>query len=78
MSHNIPIISLNKSSSIGIVTMREGHIYSTVTYTKHGDSVTYFHSFGDLSACKLMYNNQYQQKVNTVGCGHLCLKFISQ
>lgn len=58
-----------------------------VAYKKNGDEVIYFDSFGDLQPPRdlmkylgvdsVKYNHERYQKYNTVICGHLCLKFLS-
>ncbi|KAJ8917923.1 hypothetical protein NQ315_002618 [Exocentrus adspersus] len=64
-----------------------------VAYRKDGDLVCYYDSFGDLPpplelvhylqsgpmpATEIKYNYSRQQDFNTVWCGHLCLKFLSE
>lgn len=58
-----------------------------VAYKKTGDDVIYFDSFGDLQPPRdlmeylgvgsVKYNHRRYQEYNTVICGHLCLKFLS-
>lgn len=59
-----------------------------VAYKKSEDCVVYFDSFGDLrpptelidyfgSSVKISYNYKRKQAFNSVICGHLCLKFLS-
>ena len=59
-----------------------------VCYKKLGDKVRYFDSFGDLrppwellrylgsAAADIQYNYERRQSVDSVICGHLCLKFL--
>lgn len=63
-----------------------------VAYRKRGKVVNYYDSFGNLPpplelvqyfqrggavADKIFYNYERHQKFNSVWCGHLCLKFLS-
>jgi hypothetical protein len=63
-----------------------------VAYKKLGNIINYYDSFGDLPPpkelvkyfyikskplIKIYYNYNRQQNYNTVWCGHLCLKFLS-
>ena len=58
-----------------------------VCYRKYGKKVYYFDSFGNLkpphelmryfSDCDIYYNYRREQSFNSVVCGHLCLKFLS-
>lgn len=58
-----------------------------VAYRKNGDDVIYFDSFGDLQPLhdlmeylgvgSVKYNHRRYQEYNTVICGHVCLKFLS-
>lgn len=58
-----------------------------VAYSKRGDSILYFDSFGALkppmelvryfgSKYKIKYNPDQYQTYNTINCGHLCLEFL--
>lgn len=62
-----------------------------VAYKKNGSQIVYFDSYGNLpptletldyfnsnGPCQIQYNYDVYQKFNTVNCGHLCLRFISQ
>lgn len=59
-----------------------------VAYKKNGGHVAYFDSFGDLKPPKdlmrylgvgsVEYNHKRYQEYDTVICGHLCLKFLSE
>lgn len=59
-----------------------------VAYKKNGNDVTYFDSFGDLQPPRdlmeylgvgsVKYNNKRYQEYDTVICGHLCLKFLTE
>lgn len=59
-----------------------------VCYMKRGNNVSYFDSFGNLRppielvryfgpAANLVYNYERQQNIDSVICGHLCLKFLA-
>lgn len=58
-------------------------------WTKVGNIVYYFDSFGDLRPpleliqyfgpnVKIKYNYRRKQGFNSVNCGHLCLQFLKQ
>ncbi|KAJ8910927.1 hypothetical protein NQ315_014261 [Exocentrus adspersus] len=57
-----------------------------VAYSKNGNMVQYFDSFGALKppielvrylkGCRIIYNNDQYQRYNQVNCGHLCLEFL--
>lgn len=58
-----------------------------VCYKKHGDTVYYFDSFGNLRPpaelvryfggnATIKYNNYRKQGFNSVQCGRLCLQFL--
>ena len=58
-----------------------------VAYTKKGNRVSYFDSFGNLrppldlmkylNVDAVQYNHTNYQDYDTFNCGHLCLKFLS-
>lgn len=58
-----------------------------VCYRKVKNKIYYFDSFGNLKppsellryfgGCNIYYNYQREQTFNSVVCGHLCLKFLS-
>lgn len=59
-----------------------------VCYKKRGNNVYYFDSFGDLRppaelveylgpSANIVYNYKRQQGFDSVICGHLCLKFLT-
>lgn len=73
----------------GIVNLdsRQGTGTHWVAYQKSGNSVRYFDSFGNLRPpvelenyfgpnVKIDYNYKRKQNLNSVVCGHLCLKFL--
>ena len=73
------IVNLDSSSGTGT---------HWVCYKKRGNKVYYFDSFGDLRPpadlvryfgprADIQYNYDCQQSVDSVICGHLCLKFLS-
>lgn len=72
---------INLDSSVGDGT-------HWTAYVKKGSSVVYFDSFGDLPPPRelcaylkdyvISYNHTQFQTYNSVNCGHLCLKFLSQ
>lgn len=61
-----------------------------VCYKKHANIIQYFDSFGNLrpplellnyfnsggESVNVQYNYNSQQSLNTVVCGHLCLRFL--
>lgn len=58
-----------------------------VAYYKNGNITEYFDSFGNLQppleiisylGDNINYNYRRYQQFNSVNCGHLCLKFLSQ
>lgn len=58
-----------------------------VAYHKNGNTIEYYDSFGNLQppleiirylGKYINYNYRREQKFNSVNCGHLCLRFLSQ
>lgn len=57
-----------------------------VAYSKRGNHVEYFDSFGNLpppleviryfKRCTITYNYRSYQTFDQINCGHLCLKFL--
>lgn len=75
----------------GIVNLDdvEGGGTHWVAYSKRGQKINYFDSYGDLRPPQelekyllsngrgvILYNNQRYQKVNATNCGHLSLMFL--
>ena len=58
------------------------------TYKKRGLNVEYFDPIGNLKppkelerylkGCEILYNYDRKQNLDTVICGHLCLKFLTE
>lgn len=78
-----------KYKECGIVNLDSSAHKGThwVAYKKHGNTVNYFDSFGQLkpsqelvryfgSNVKILYNKDRYQKFNTYNCGHLCIEFL--
>jgi hypothetical protein len=71
------IVNLDSSSGIGT---------HWVAYSKRGNMVQYYDSFGVAPPaefiqymgknCVITYNYDQEQKIEQVICGHLCLKFL--
>jgi len=78
-----------RKSESGIVNLDSSSGEGThwVAYRKTGNSVKYFDSFGNLRPplelenyfgpdVKIEYNYKRKQNLNSVVCGHFCLKFL--
>lgn len=92
MRDNLPKSGPNKNECAVVnLDSINGRGTHWLAYSKHGGTVSYSDSFGDLPppkelleyfyknsklVHKIIYNYDRQQKFNTVWCGHLCLKFL--
>lgn len=90
MRNQLPVKGPRRTES-AIVNLDDSHGPGThwVTYRKIGDSVLYFDSFGNLrppsdlvdylgDGSVIKYNHDRYQDYDSVECGHLCLKFLTE
>lgn len=87
MRDDLPISPKTHESAIVNLDSSLGSGTHWVCYKKVGDKVYYFDSFGNLKPpreltryfgeCELYYNYKREQSFDSVVCGHLCLKFLT-
>lgn len=87
MRDNLPKKCHNKECGIVNLDTSKGPGTHWVAYSKYGNEIYYFDSFGDLpppkelityfgSAAYRHYNYLSYQKYDTVVCGQLCITFL--
>lgn len=79
-----------KAKERAVINLASGDSEGThwCAYKKGGTNVEYFDPIGNLKPpkelegylkdCELFYNYERHQNLDTVVCGHLCLKFLSE
>lgn len=88
MRDGLPSKVRDVESAIVNLDSKSGTGTHWVCYTKSGDDVGYFDSFGDLPPpvelvkylgknAKIKYNYRRFQSADSVICGHLCLKRLA-
>lgn len=86
MRNNLPKRSRSKECGIINLDDENGRGTHWVAYIKVKNDVIYFDSYGNLRPpkdvllyfknCKIKYNYNNLQTVNSFNCGHLCLSFL--
>lgn len=87
MRNALPKKPLNKECAVINLDDFTGSGTHWVAYTKNGNDVMYFDSFGNLrpplefikyvGGGSVKYNYEQYQDFDTFVCGHLCLKFLT-
>ena len=87
MRDTLPRVPRKHESAIVNLDTSTGEGTHWVCYKKRGGRVRYFDSFGDLrpppelvryfgADADIQYNYDCKQSMDSVICGHLCLKFL--
>lgn len=89
MKDQLPIKIHKYETGIVNLDISSGPGTHWTAYKKHGCTIKYFDSFGNLppplelvkyfnsnGICKIFYNYNSYQTYNSVNCGHLCLLFL--
>lgn len=91
MRDALPKSPLSNESAVVNLDLSEGAGTHWVAFKKHGATVNYYDSYGNLppplevtkylkrgryKAKEIYYNYTREQDFNTVWCGHLCLQFL--
>lgn len=89
MRDNLPV-KIHKNEA-GIINLddQDGNGTHWIAYKKHGNSVVYFDSYGNLrpplevvkylnsnGLCNILFNHDVYQSSNSYNCGHLCISFL--
>lgn len=87
MLDDLPRKPKHKESAVVNLDDSSGEGTHWVCYSKRGNQILYFDSFGDLPPphqlirywgknSQIKYNYDKYQNFNSYNCGHLCLKFL--